>query len=445
MSAAAAPPTTAGAGSRGLSLEGAAWGLLLVTVALIPLPRLTTLRAGSPIQASDLTLAVSAACFALHWALHRPRLRSAPVLLPIGGYLTAAVLSLANAPRLGASALKIVGLCSLAATLVLVVELCDRRRAEQLADVWLAVSTAVSALVTAAVVLFYAVGHDLAATRPLMMNYGSLPAGNYPRLQGLFLNGNMYCNYLVLSAGLWAWRAQPLAARFGRAPVAAALGALAVSVVFTLSTGWGGLAVGAIVLALAFRDRLPARLRGLVPLAVAGCALAAAFLAFITIAMIVPRGQGIPLLGPFGDVSTQPSGRLAGWISVLDTIRAHPLLGKGVGETVAHFTHSLATQGITGGAAEKVYDLEAHNVWLGLWGQIGVLGLASFAALSWRLHGLARAAAASDAVLGHALLAAFWGALLYHGLFGSFEDARYLWVFFGLMAASPSLARAPAA
>ena len=126
-----------------------AFALLLLTVALIPTPRLTGL--GGPVQLSDLTLAVAAACFMAHWLSRRPPLRARPLLLPLGLYLAAAALSLVNAPHLGSSLRKIVGLGSLMVTLLLVVELLDRRRAELLADVWLVVVALLSLAVLAAV------------------------------------------------------------------------------------------------------------------------------------------------------------------------------------------------------------------------------------------------------------------------------------------------------
>src|SRR3989442_13726112 len=38
---------------------------------------------------------------------------------------------------------------------------------------------------------FYLIGPRFALTRELGWNYGSLPAGNYPRLAGLYENGNI--------------------------------------------------------------------------------------------------------------------------------------------------------------------------------------------------------------------------------------------------------------
>jgi len=75
-------------------------------------------------------------------------------------------------------------------------------------------------------------------TRTLLSHYGSLPAGNYPRVRSFFANANMACNFLnVVIAGLTA------SIRLGwlRPPVYLVMAVLiTISALFTFSPGIGG-------------------------------------------------------------------------------------------------------------------------------------------------------------------------------------------------------------
>ena len=89
--------------------------------------------------------------------------------------------------------------------------------------------------------------------------------------------------------------------------------------------------------------------------------------------------------------------------------------------------------------------MEAHNAWLSVLGQAGVVGLGAFL---WLLYEIARGwrahlGADSELLeLRPALLGAVAGALLFHGVFGAVEEARHLWALFGLWVAHNRLARA---
>jgi hypothetical protein len=58
--------------------------------------------------------------------------------------------------------------------------------------------------------LFY-IAPDLAAASGLLHHYGSLPPGNYPRVEGTYIYPAMLCNYLTigmmltLAAGKLGW------------------------------------------------------------------------------------------------------------------------------------------------------------------------------------------------------------------------------------------------
>jgi O-antigen ligase len=80
-------------------------------------------------------------------------------------------------------------------------------------------------------------------------------------------------------------------------------------------------------------------------------------------------------------------------------------------------------------ASTQRVPLEAHNIWLNVLGQTGILGAACFAAFLWLAL---RGSTAATPALFCGVLAT----LLYHGLFAALEDARHLWLLLGLTTAS---------
>jgi O-antigen ligase len=119
------------------------------------------------------------------------------------------------------------------------------------------------------------------------------------------------------------------------------------------------------------------------------------------------------------------------WRSAFATFFAHPLVGQGLGTPVA--SHRFVTL-----SGQEQHLRDAHNVWLNLAGQGGILTLAAFAAL---VASIARRCVAHwgrsepTAVVQTGLGLSLLGAFVYHGLTGSFEDARHLWVLAGLVVA----------
>ena len=126
-------------------------------------------------------------------------------------------------------------------------------------------------------------------------------------------------------------------------------------------------------------------------------------------------------------------------------IKENPVLGIGYGERVAPVSDPRAYH--EGGAlAEETKGvevrMEAHNVWLNVLGQAGVIGLIGFTLLMWWVVGGVR-----NAPLGApfqnvpiAVFAAVAGAFLFHGLFLANEEARHLWVLFAIAASIKSMA-----
>ena len=292
--------------------------------------------------------------------------------------------------------------------------------------VWLW-GTALTIAATVLGVLFFYAGVKSPANNPTMFDYGNWPPGNYPRTRGLFLNGNMLCNYLSVSLMLllirrslgwikdaWFW--------------ALCIG-LVVAAVFTLSPGLGGLSLSiGLWLWLRFNQiQIPALGRFFL---VGGCVTALVAFIAITFKPFSHREGGFAV--PILERRVVPSSRALAWATAFETFEQNPVLGKGVGMAV-----SAAHQVKPSGRPELLTD--AHNSWLSIAGQEGMIGLLAFAGLTYFLvKGLLplRLDGNPHTLIRTGLCLAFIDAFLYQSLSGSFEDTRHLWVLFGMMAAA---------
>lgn len=228
---------------------------------------------------------------------------------------------------------------------------------------------------------------------PLLGHYGTVPGGYYPRLTSLFSSPNTLCNYLIVGAALVWYRGSRLFLA----------GILSVSL-FTVSSGLGGLAL---VMGLSAR-----RIRGAAGL---GIILAAVSLAAV---LVSPTA--------LMEGSLEPSGRLLTWREALDDWADHPLTGAGPGATTIEVHYQ-------GPAGAMMHWTEAHNIWLSVASQLGLLGLVPLLGLTvWSL----RPAVSQMQHLRKALQMALLGSWLIHGLSGAFEDSRHLWVLLGMLAAT---------
>lgn len=289
--------------------------------------------------------------------------------------------------------------------------------------VWLAAS-GVSALIGTLAVGFFYLGVSNFVTQFAFHYYGSLPPGNYVRIQGTFLYPSMLCNYLTVSVMmLIAARRQKLISKMA----ATVLGSLiAITILFTVTPGIGGVlfAIGWwIYLAFVERGR-----PGVARVAMAAGALAlAAFLAVSTFTVIPETSS--PITFSVGGTRVDASHRFMTWSGALETFAAHPFLGRGPGLGVAEVyvrTPSNTVELLT----------DAHNMFLNVAGQAGILGIATLLSICIAVVRRSMPFGLGD---NHAVRAAlgiaFVSAFLIQGLIGSFEDARYLWVVMGLILA----------
>lgn len=387
--------------------------LLLVGIAMLPLQWSVVGAFGHGLLPADLLFALAIGMRGIAWLG-----RGAPLRVTgFHGWVLAYVLALGASCLVSANPVssvgKWVGVVYLALLGCLVFDLAGEMRfVRRLVLVWMFAAAVTAVFSVVAIIGFYATPGQ-AWLQPLLSHYGSLPAGPYPRVRSVFANANMLCNYLTVAVCLL------LAARslgwVGRGAAAAMLGLLLVAAVATISPGLGGIALA---LALwgwwSMREQSPELARG-------------SLFAGSLVAVLVLAGMWVNLAAPL----EEPSVRWLIWQDAWQTWLRHPWLGVGVGQDVvgvAYVTPSGVEQRLT----------DAHNMWLNIAGQAGLLGVAGLLGLcAWLLRAAWQPAMQGDALVA-ACAIAFVAAFLYQGMAGSFEDARHLWVLMGLLAAAGS-------
>jgi O-antigen ligase len=273
--------------------------------------------------------------------------------------------------------------------------------------------------------LFY-VGYKTQENNFFLYHFGTLPSGNYPRVQALFANANLLCNYLniglmfVFLAGSLGWlnRFQRRFLHFG----------IWFTALFTFSPGIGGLILSAGVWLWAYFNSSGRKTFARAALT-GGVLGAILFFASALVSFDTPNTNRDFTL-PFSEKKFEVSVRVLVWESSLKTISEHPFFGRGTGTGVAEVKYVSLSGGL-----QLLTD--AHNVWLNQAGQLGIFGLAAFGALTFYLLRKCRFSLPDNSENSLVILAfscAFLGAFLYQSLAGSYEDARHLWILFGLMA-----------
>lgn len=305
----------------------------------------------------------------------------------------------------------------------------DFRRALQ---VWLAGSAVVGAVCVTTLFLFY-LDPDNELLPRLLNGFGTLPPGHYPRVRLTFLNANMLCNYLTVSFCILLVARRLGWIRKGAAGLLAA--GILLAAMFTISPGLGGILLAAGLWAwLSEKDRSPARARLWL---VAGSAAAILFVAAMAVTPIHHPTAPFLIQLPGTDLVLAPAGRLMIWTDAVGNFLADPLFGRGIGERAVSVRY-LSPSG------QDQHLSDAHNSFLSLAVQCGIVGLAAFLALigymarktlPLRLAGSGKGVARLG--LGLALLNGF----AYQGLGGAFEDSRHLWLLFGLFLAAVKLER----
>jgi len=382
--------------------------------------------AGLAVTSTDLLFLVAAAALGIALIIGQARLRwdrLFPFLLIYFGAMLISVILAAEPAR---AAVKLASQAYLLALPVLGYALIDS--ADELRGVlrtWLAATAVVTAIGTATVVLFV-LGSDRAILDYALHEFGTLPPGNYPRLEATFEYPAMLCNYLTVSLGILF-----VSRRLGWVgPVFfhCLLAGIAVTAAFSLTPGLGGIFL--LIGTWLFFD-----LRHQRPTAAAAALMVGggAALAFVLAATVTPMIHSTaPFLVEVAGLqhSLAPSVRVMTWIAAGQSVLDHPLFGSGVGVEAIAVTY-VAPSGIT----HVLTD--AHNVFLNIAMHYGLAGLGVIALVIAQVVRSIRPLDLHDGRLVRVGLGLAWlNAFAFQGLTGSYEDARHLWVLLGLLLAS---------
>jgi O-antigen ligase len=294
---------------------------------------------------------------------------------------------------------------------------------------WLLGAAAVAAVALISLIAFV-IDPDSIILDYTRFHFGTLPPGSYPRLRMTFLNANMACNYLTVSLVILfiVWRLGWIA----RNHFLLVLAGMAIAAAFTLSPGLGGIG-----LAAALWMWMRKRGSGAAPVLLAA-GLFVGLLFVVAMAVTPIAHPTAPFSMHVFGVELYPAGRLMIWMDALRNFLADPLLGRGIGAESVRVPYQSPS-----GHLQRLTD--AHNTFLNIAVQCGLVGLTALLAILgyvWKRSAPFRLSAADPNTARTGLGLAFLIAFAYEGLGGSFEDARHLWVLFGLFLASGRLAEA---
>lgn len=301
---------------------------------------------------------------------------------------------------------------------------------KQISIAWL-VGTLLTILATAAGFIFYYLGFKTQADNYFLSHFGSLPAGNYPRIHALFANANMMCNFLNLSLifVLLAEKAGWIKKLFARI---LHLGVW-FAAFFTFSAGIGGMILSfGIWYWVLLKTEGKLFLSKIVLFSSILCAIGI-FCSTLFSPDTLNTTQDFKL--PFTEKRLEVSVRVLVWENAIENFTNNPFIGKGTGTDAVLVKYQTLS-------GDKQTLLDAHNNWLNILVQIGIFGFLAFLLLMFNLLSKTRFSfkeISEDSLIQIAFSCAFVGAFLYQGLSGSFEDARHLWVLFGLLIAAAKL------
>jgi len=391
--------------------------LLLALIAVLPLMKPAVRY---PVIFADLVFVLLLIAVALEVAAGRRSLRGHPLFAILAIYVLALAPSMLASTNPGRSAFKLATeLYLVGLTAVTVVVVRNEAMLRHVTITWLAASAALAILCLASLAAF-AISPDSALYQYSVFYFGTLPPGHYPRMALSFFDANMACNYLTVSLGLLllAWQQKWLSCTL----TLLLLTGILIAALPTISPGLGGIA-----LALGAAAWLLTKSRLAVGIAVA-CALA--FIVALAVTPILHPTAPFLIHVPGTRLILAPAGRFLTWSSAFNEFLRHPWLGHGIGIDAAFVRYRDPS-----GNLQELTD--AHNVFLNIAAQAGVVGLAGLGALIAYVVRLtfSRGIGGSPVVrlvLGLTLL----NALVYQGLGVGIEDTRHIWVLLGLLAAA---------
>lgn len=395
--------------------------LMLFYVVVLPIVRpLDTRILGIHVFATDLIFASALLFWLVSAVLKRPDL-DRRYLVIVGTFFLALTASALFSTEPRKSWFKLTGVFYLIAVSMVIADLVrDTRFLKHLVYAW-TVGAGITIFGTAVGLLGFYLGYDSMATNFFLFHAGSLPPGNYPRVMAFFENPNMTASYtnvavmMILGGGRVGW----LSTRTSFAIVALLFG----STVFMISPGIGGMILS---LGIWYYFTENSKSRHLV---LAGCILIGFLTLLSTAISPITRETENTVTIPIIEKRIEPSVRFIVWKDSVERGLEYPILGRGTGTDAAN----VRFQALSG---QRQFLSDAHQAWLNIFGQAGLIGLTAFITLCWYLFSICRFR--SDPVSERTTMlvacsCGFVGAFLFQNLFGSFEDARQLWVLIGML------------
>lgn len=383
--------------------------------------------AGFPITSTDILFLVAAGAVAVGFLRAEIQLRWEPIFAALLLYFMTML------PSLGVgelrSWLKLASqayLLSLPVLANIIIENEDDLRAAVLT--WLG-ATAVCCLIGMVTVALFWLGVDRSVLAYGLHKFGTLPPGNYPRIDATFDFPAMLCNYLTVSLMmLLVARERHWIDRRTFIPI---LALIVVTAIFSLTPGLGGIILAmAIWEYLRLREGAAWRARRML---LGGITAAVAFVLAAAVTPFITSTTPFVFQLPWGG-EVAPAVRLLTWIEAATRFLANPVFGAGIASDAAAVLYVDPS-----GTSHLVTD--AHNMFLNVAVQFGIAGLAAIIVLIAAVTGrVSKLAFEPRNMVAIALAIAWLDAFVYQGLTGSYEDARHLWVLLGLFLASYRIA-----
>lgn len=408
-------------------LKAEQW-LYVLFVASLPFASLFQLKFfGQSVQLSDLLFVGSAIVWVFSLLTRRKDFVWSWFYLCLAAYALSAVLSTITSINPAQSSVKLLGKFYLVGIAFLTVNILTSGGVLiRVLQGWILGAGLALFLSLLGIVLFYAGLKDPSQNLVVHPVFGSLPSGNYPRIEGFFLYPAMLCNYLSVS---WVFALLLVSVgwlkthRFWIFSIA-----LFVIDAFTLTPGLGGIFL---VAGYFFGRKLEKAQKPVLGRWVfaTGILAASAFLfaAAFTVFTFSKDGIGIPLAN--GEIIA--SHRAVAWSGAFETFLQNPVFGYGIDMPV---TKSR----FTGPFGNRHILTDAHNTYLSVLGETGLAGFLTFMSivcfLTWSLMRRDTKTEFHN-IIRICLLLALLDAFFYQSLTGSYEDARHLWVLFGVIAA----------
>lgn len=288
---------------------------------------------------------------------------------------------------------------------------------------WTLTAVVIAALGAVGIAVFFLGLRDPAINLVVHPIFGSLPAGNYPRIEGFFKYPAILSNYLSVSWWLAIAGVTALWINSRRSILLFPL--LLITNLFTLTPGLGGFFFSNGIFLLNISDDKIALRR------VAGIALLAAsgVMLFVSVLVLFEYSSDGPRI-PLRDGQIRPSHRVAAWTSGLETFQKYPILGNGIGVPSSYAIY------VDGGGNRHLLA-DAHNTYINVLAESGIVGFLALVAIAgWLISRLITLTEldVTGNVIRTCLILALADAFFFQSVTGSYEDQRHIWVLFGLIA-----------